>query len=333
MGFAADEPTWTQYGAASGAWTPDSLVRSSAKNERLRRFIFPGFVPSGVKSLVEAKQMLDSKSGLKDLPACGALSLLWSLIGAFDEALEMEKSQPVAADALIAKLYEASLTVTIRIRLAPEKDQLIIDNLSYAEVIRCTNMAEAAESFYVFTTRITQLSDFDMEATGPKCVTKLKALGIQWRGKSCNTALAYAILAIAPYTKNPKCVSATRRLESVCPAFFSDQTRLMRIAQQISKETSNFDEAEKTWATFMDWVRVSILTGAEGASTVGDFTVDNLAGNRNGKVALGRTSPLAPPTPPPASRAVARGPGVPGVRGRYFFSQTPILKSHSCGIS
>ena len=263
--------------------------------------------------------MLDSKSGLKNLPACGALSLLWSLIGAFDEALEMEKTNAVAADALIAKMYEASLTVTIRIRLAPEKDQLIVDNLSFAEVIRCMNMAEAAESFYNFCRRLTQLTDFEMGATGPMCRAYLEAMGIAWRGKACNVALAYAVLAIAPYTRHARCVEGTRRLEGVCPAFFSDQTRLMRIAQQISKETSNFDEAEKTWATFMDWVRVCILTGTEGASTVGDFTVDNVVGNRNGKVALGRTSPLAPPTPPPASRAVARGPGVPGVRGRYFF--------------
>ena len=57
------------------------------------------------------------------------------------------------------------------------------------------------------------------------------------------------------------------------------------------------DEAEKTWATFMDWVRVSILTGAEGAAAVGDFTVDNLIGNSNGKAALRDL-----PTPPPGAR-------------------------------
>ena len=69
------------------------------------------------------------------------------------------------------------------------------------------------------------------------------------------------------------------------PAFFSDSSRLMRIAQIITKETSGFDEAEKTWATFMDWIRVSVLTGIQGASSLADFTVKELAGAKNGKVA------------------------------------------------
>ena len=61
----------------------------------------------------------------------------------------------------------------------------------------------------------------------------------------------------------------------------------MRMAQIMSKECSNFDEAEKTWGTFMDWVRVCLLTKADGARVVGDFnTVDALTGCRNGKVPL-----------------------------------------------
>ena len=206
--------------------------------------------------------------------------------GAFDGALEMEQSQPVAADHFITNLYEGSLTVTVRIRVAPDGDQLIIDNLGYAETIRCMSLAAAAESFYVFTTRVSQLSEFDMGFSGPKCLELLKKRGLQWKGKACGSNLAYSLLAVAPYTKNATCVTKTRLLETICPGFFSDTTRLMRIAQIMSKECSNFDEAEKTWATFMDWVRVSILTKSEGAANVGDFTVDALTGCRNGKVPL-----------------------------------------------
>ena len=60
----------------------------------------------------------------------------------------------------------------------------------------------------------------------------------------------------------------------------------MRIAQIMTKECSNFDEAEKTCTTFMYWVRVSILTKSEKASSVGYFKVDNLTGSRSGNVPL-----------------------------------------------
>ena len=135
-----------------------------------------------------------------------------------------------------------------------------------------------------------------MEATGPKCAEKLEAVGVQWKGKACKRDLAYSLLAVAPYTKTAKCVTATRRLEGACPTFFSDSTRLTRVAQVISKESGSADEADKTWATLMDWVRVCILARAEGAATVGDFTVDNWIGNSNGKAALRDT------TPPPGGR-------------------------------
>ena len=248
-------------------------------------------------TISEAQSMLDKPGGLHNLPACGGLALLWSLIGAFDNAFEEEKTQPVAGTYMLTKLYEASLTVTVRIRVAPEKDQLILDNLSYAETIRCMSLAAAAESFYVFTSRIVQLSAFDSEDTGPKCAGKLEAVGVQWKGKPCDRSLAYSLLAVAPYTKTAKCVTATRRLEGACPTFFSDSTRLTRVAQVISKESGSADEADKTWATLMDWVRVCILTGEEGYATVGDFTVDNLTGTRNGKAALRDL-----PTPPPGAR-------------------------------
>ena len=141
------------------------------------------------------------------------------------------------------------------------------------------------------------LPGFSTKSSGPALVEAAKTLGVVFNAKPIAKNLAYSLLAVAPYTKTAKCVTAARRLEGACPTFFSDSTRLTRMAQIITKETSNFDEAEKTWATFMDWVRVSILTGAEGAATVGDFTVDNLIGNRNGKAALRDL-----PTPPPGAR-------------------------------
>ena len=73
------------------------------------------------------------------------------------------------------------------------------------------------------------------------------------------------------------------RLEAACGAFSSEPTRLTRIAQIVSKESSNGDDAAKSWEHFLDWARVSLLSGS---SQLSDYKVEALQGSRGSKVEI-----------------------------------------------
>ena len=257
-GFKYEEPTWLQYSVAGGIFDEAAFVRSS-NQESKRRYIFPGFIPTAAKSLAQVKQMLDA-GGLEHMPACGGLAVLWALLGAFDEAFELMKTDEVAGKAQVLKLYEVSLSVTIRLRIVDDVDTLLLDNLSFAEVLRCSACASAAESFFTFVQRVAQLSPFNQDATGPKNEEALRRLGIQWKGQVMDKAMTYKVMALAPYTKSLKACNADAKVNQACPTFSADPTRLSRLAQLIHKESANVEDALRMFCYFMDWVRVSVLT-------------------------------------------------------------------------
>ena len=89
---------------------------------------------------------------------------LWSLYGAFDAALEANK------ETLILRLFEASLSVSVRMRLAPSPMQLALDHLSFIDNIRIQNLGTAADSFYEFCVTLNTLPGFNREESGPKLV-------------------------------------------------------------------------------------------------------------------------------------------------------------------
>ena len=65
--------------------------------------------------------------------------MLWSLLGAFDLAFEEDDRSR------ILRLCEASLTASIRMRVAPNVIQIILDTLGYSEVIRVMAIGAGAD--------------------------------------------------------------------------------------------------------------------------------------------------------------------------------------------
>ena len=124
--------------------------------KRTSNATFSGFMPTSARSLATVQPMLDS-GGLKDMPACGGLSILWSRLGAFDDAFELMKVDKARGRHPLLKLYEASLNVTIRLRVTEDTDQLVLDKFGFAEVIRASAIASAAESFFIFVQRVADL--------------------------------------------------------------------------------------------------------------------------------------------------------------------------------
>ena len=108
-------------------------MKSSADDPADGRLIFPCFLPTAINSISTLKDLAKHGNFFRGLPVFAGRAVLWSLIVAFDEALEDFDKDPANPEFKnrIVKLYEASVTVTGRMRLDPSSSQVILDQMMF----------------------------------------------------------------------------------------------------------------------------------------------------------------------------------------------------------
>jgi hypothetical protein len=87
---------------------------------------------------------------------------MWSFLGALDEAPESSDEET------ILRLYEASLPATVRIRHAPSKAQLVLEQIAFSESLRVQNLGAGAISFLEFLVHMAELPEVTPNDTGMK---------------------------------------------------------------------------------------------------------------------------------------------------------------------
>ena len=211
--------SWRQYEACAGLWSKATLDSSSGNSDHAR-FIFPGFLPTCVRSVEVVEELANRDAFFSDLPACGGQAVMWSLIGALDDALSDGDS------AQITRLYEASVTVTVRMRLAPSKVQIQLDSMGFIDALRVQNLACGATSFFEFSLAVLNFDEVTGRESGPELVKTLEVLGVAFMGKPVNKSIAYGILAIVGIADLGAGKDAVRYLERISPSVFSDPTKI-----------------------------------------------------------------------------------------------------------
>ena len=295
-GFTFEDPSWVQLSVAESFFSPDMLLQSNVNNEKFRRLILPGIIPVAAESMAvvekNAKEAPDG-GGLRGWPACGGLVVIWALLARLDEALENND------ETMILKLYEASLTATVRVRIDPEQEQLILDSIQSAETLRVLNLSGATDSFWTLVKDLACLEGFERASQGQPASGGGKQMqeflhdkGIHWKGRACDRNVAFAVLSIAPYTKDEALHKAVKALENVIMKFSGDPTMLMRVCQTLKAETPGADEKLKKMKTFVEDLHVQILCG-HAVNRGAGLTTEAMIGTRNDKAA--RVGPsLAP---------------------------------------
>ena len=188
-----DSMSWYQYIGSLGFWSEEKL-RSSSEEEAKRRFMWPGFVATCVENVDSTIAIFEKDATFADyLPALGGHIALWSFFGAMDNALAENN------EFMIRKLYEASLSATVRMRLAPSNVQITLDRLSFVEEIRLMNFTSNAESFFEFVTTCATLPGVEATTTPVDIAKNLTALGVSFKGKKIEKQLQYAISAVLPF--------------------------------------------------------------------------------------------------------------------------------------
>ena len=141
----------------------------------------------------------------------------------------------------VVRLFEAALSVPIRLRLCPDGDACALAALQYAEAAGMHAAASGADAFWIFAERVGRLQDISLAIkeglSVPKLATKLRSLGITFKGKTMTEGHAKALKNLMPFVLNADCKQAYMLAEVFVPEL-KEMTMLMRIAQLCSKRAS-----------------------------------------------------------------------------------------------
>ena len=270
--LGAEQVTWTQLNACTGFWTQAALT-ASAEKDKTRRLIFPGMLPTCIKTLWEVSELMKKGQFFKQLPACGGHAILWSWFIAMGEALSRED------EALILALHEAGLNVTVRMRLNPSQEQVALDQLSFVDALRMGHVAAGATSNLEFAVLVCGLTNTLETDTGPMIEKKVTSLGIQFRGKPVTKGMCYTISAVAGFHKKEHCLKAVRFLERANSNALANPDKIQRIMACIKKH-ANVNEADHVLVFLMEVMGVTFLCGDATDET---YAIDKLVGAKRGE--------------------------------------------------
>ena len=245
------DSTWADFDAALRLWSEERF-KASSDVPSFRRFIFPGALPSAVRSVVDVERA-KVNGVLQNLPVVAGRLVLWSWFGAVDAALESKQPD------VVGKLVEAMLTVTVRLRSTTTAEMCIMDSLSYSEVLRVSNLAGGASVFDFVATlsRIPNLSEAKCP-TVPAFLAAATRLGATFEGQALTKSSCTAFKAIYPFAADRDVLKVFKEMDRF-GSCLNDQTKLMRICQTVKKECPN--TANEVMCFVLKTLKLALLCG------------------------------------------------------------------------
>ena len=244
-------PTVPQVDAAMALWCEQTYV-ASHQQAHMRRFSFPVPLPAIMETEATMKKTGDNGvlfTSKLELSTGHAVVLAWyAATGAALHANDRQRA---------LKLFEAALSVPIRIRKVPSPDIIIMDSLVFSESVRGTAAASGADSFWTFTQKVSQLSiAADDQATQKALHSKIGSSGVTFLGKPLSMEAVKAFCVLRPLVVASG--AAYIRAETVVPEI-KGMTVLMRLGQIAAKRRPS--GASQAFAYLLDSLRVMRIAG------------------------------------------------------------------------
>ena len=277
-----DSVSISQVESAMWLWSEEAFRMSSAQ-PRTRRFSFDVPLPAMVVDSKVAQRKypgMDTVVFAHPVPLLAGRAVIITWYGAMATALQrVAASQTGASDRdaeeRVFKLFEAALSVPIRLRLNPDKDSCQLLSLSFSENMFANAGATGMDSFWKFAEKVCRLSSFNKAISTKTSIPRLLTIvkeqyGLSFKGKTLTEQGIKAIKSLAPFLADGKCCAAFSLLEAFCPEM-REPTLLMRIAQLCSARAEKTVEplasgaaigaAASSMAFAFDCLRVGRLTG------------------------------------------------------------------------
>ena len=149
-----------QMESAMSLWSEETFLRSSAQ-PLARRYSFDVALPAKVADVKVAARKYDGKEVVvfaEPVPMLAGRAVAIAWYGSMAEALERAASG--AGEERVFKLFEAGMSVPIRLRLNPDSDSCRMLSLSFSESAFAVSGAAGADSFWKFAQKVSGLSVF-----------------------------------------------------------------------------------------------------------------------------------------------------------------------------
>ena len=236
-GLSADRVTVSQLEAAANFWSPDTFARSSLQ-PLARRYFFDVPIPAQVVDAQVAQRAggdgspeTDGVLFAKAVPVISGRAVVLSWYAAMAEALQ------TGHDERAMKLFEAALSVPIRLRLMPDFESCQLASLSFQETASNATAASGACSFWHFATGVSKLSKFEQgiadNLSYAKLMGVLKSYGLTHKGKPITDHALRSLKALTPFVCSDECWSSMSLAEPFCPEL-RDSTLLLQLAAHSS---------------------------------------------------------------------------------------------------
>ena len=173
-------------------WSEEAF-RSSAVDSMARRYSFDVLLPAKVVDSNVAQRKEEGEDTVvfaQPVPLLAGRPVVIAWYGAMSEALERAASGAGQDDVRdlehrVFKLFEAALSVPIRLRLNPDPDNCRLLSLRYSEQAFGVMGASGADSFWKFAEKVSALGAFTKAASQsiPKATVALQQAGLTFKGK------------------------------------------------------------------------------------------------------------------------------------------------------
>ena len=226
--LSSDSISISQLESAMKLWSEEAFL-SSATQPMARRYSFDVPLPAKVVDSKVAQRQEKGKDTVvfaQPVPLLAGRAVVIAWYGAMSEALERAASGAGQDDVRdlehrVFKLFEAALSVPIRLRLNPDPDNCRLLSLRYSEQAFAVMGASGADSFWKFAEKVSALGAFTNAASQsiPKATVALQQAGLTFKGKVLTEQSVKAVRALAPYVEDARCSAAFSMLECVSPEF------------------------------------------------------------------------------------------------------------------
>ena len=228
---------WAQLRTAKSNWSEATFVNSAVDNERMRRWTFPGVYPTMVAGVAEARRGATSgRVCFAGLPLLAGHAMVWAWYWEMLEALQaLAEERTPSATRRIFQLYEAALTITIRMRAGPSLNQVLLDSCRWSESVRGMYNA-CADSFVTLCQKLRAMPSLKDDFTNaPKLMRALSQQGVTFQNKEIGINQCKAALAVTPFLESAEVLRDLQSLEECFPGLVSEQTKFMRLCQVVTK--------------------------------------------------------------------------------------------------
>ena len=215
--------TYGHIAAGRQMWSDEKYNRSHADPHK-RHYIISGAIPTCVNSVVDTPP--NGECTLAELPCFSSRSGLCGWYTVMDDALRAGDKRKVM------KLYEAALSMPLRLRCGPDIKQITLDSITYSEDLFASNLA-SSDSFFDFALKVVVLLGDVSNHTRNSLTEAAAKIGLSFHGKKFKDNHARDLQHVAPYVTSPLVQAAFKAFENVSNVL-NDQTRISTIFQNVS---------------------------------------------------------------------------------------------------